>query len=409
MAGVDLQSATLAAGLPQWGGGNVLRLPQRCADFDSQPHPQSVDRLPAVFPLRTAFIGLGLQSCRTVPQNHGRFHLVAILASWSRPPGERELAVGQKPFGIKTGGMGMSTIVGHGAIVAYGNGRQWGPSLPAESRWRFADPVRHNRRCELWKLPSRIFAAEVAPASCVLTEIVADSSTPAVARENSPPQPLWAYVGPFVAYMVLTSIEGKGWLGLPYEAWYSLKVLVVLGLLWQFYREWPRWNTRGVGLGVALGILGVVLWLALDRLQELIPGLSALVTSIMGTREGFDPFSRQGVSLNSIAFLLVRLTGLALVVPIMEEIFWRGFLARFLIDEKFTQVPQGQFTTLSFWIVTAAFVAVHPELLAALAWGALVNWLYHKTGNIWACVAMHAVTNLLLGAWILVTGDWRLW
>ncbi len=258
-------------------------------------------------------------------------------------------------------------------------------------------------------IPNWIFVDRLVSASCVQTEIVADSSPPSIHRENSPPQPLWAYVGPFVAYMLLTSIEGKGWLGLPYEAWYSLKVLVVLGLLWHFYREWPRWNTRGVGLGVALGMLGVVLWLALDRLQGQIPGLSALVASIMGTREGFDPFSRQGMSLNSVAFVLVRLTGLALVVPIMEELFWRGFLARFLIDEKFTQVPQGQFTTQSFSIVTAAFVAVHPELLAALAWGALVNWLYHKTGNIWACVAMHAVTNLLLGAWILATGDWRLW
>ncbi len=93
----------------------------------------------------------------------------------------------------------------------------------------------------------------------------------------------------------------------------------------------------------------------------------------------------------------------------MEEIFWRGFLARYLIKEQFTTVPQGVFTPASFAIVTALFVAVHPELLAATAWGVLINLLYRQTANVWACVVMHGVTNALLGAWILKTGDWRLW
>ena len=235
------------------------------------------------------------------------------------------------------------------------------------------------------------------------------SGTQADATANSTPQPFAAYVAPFVAYMLFTSIEGKGWLGIPYEGWYCLKVLVVLGLLWHFHRQWPRWSSNGLGLGALMGVAGLVLWLALDWLQGVIPGLNAMVASLLGNREGFQPFETHGVTLHSIAFVLVRLTGLALVVPIMEEIFWRGFLARYLIDEKFTQVRQGTFTTQSFWIVTAAFVAVHPELLAALAWGALINWLYKQTGNVWACVVMHAVTNLLLGGWILTTGDWRLW
>ncbi len=236
-----------------------------------------------------------------------------------------------------------------------------------------------------------------------------DSTAGSHSAASSSPQPIAAYVAPFVAFLVLTSIEGKGWLGLPYEAWYCVKALVVLGLLWHFHRAWPRWSTRGLGWGLALGVAGVVLWLALDRLQQAIPGLSGLVESVMGVREGFNPFARNGVDLNAISFVLIRLLGLALVVPLMEEIFWRGFLARFLINDNFTQVPQGQFTPQSFAIVTAAFVAVHPELLAATAWGALVNWLYHKTGNVWACVVMHAVTNLLLGIWILSTGEWRLW
>jgi CAAX prenyl protease-like protein len=267
----------------------------------------------------------------------------------------------------------------------------------------------HNRQLEGGEGPRpSVFTAAVRQ-PCLQAAIVTDSTPATSPTVSSSPQPLWAYVGPFAAYMVLTSIEGKGWLGLPYEAWYCLKVLVVLGLLWYFHRAWPRWSSRGLGWGVALGVLGVVVWLALDRLQQAIPGLSDLVASLLGVREGFNPFARHGVDLHAISFVLIRLLGLALVVPIMEEIFWRGFLARFLINDQFTEVPQGQFTAQSFAIVTAAFVAVHPELLAAAAWGALINWLYYKTQNVWACVVMHAVTNLLLGAWILTTGDWRLW
>ncbi|HTI49696.1 MAG TPA: CPBP family glutamic-type intramembrane protease, partial [Planctomycetaceae bacterium] len=72
-------------------------------------------------------------------------------------------------------------------------------------------------------------------------------------------------------------------------------------------------------------------------------------------------------------------------------------------------VPPGVFTRFSFVVVTLAFASVHPELLAALAWGALVNAVYYKTANLWACVVMHAVTNGLLGAYILATANWQLW
>jgi membrane protease YdiL (CAAX protease family) len=51
----------------------------------------------------------------------------------------------------------------------------------------------------------------------------------------------------------------------------------------------------------------------------------------------------------------------------------------------------------------------HPEKLASLAWFSLVSWLMVRTKNFWDCVAAHAVTNFLLGVWVVTTGDWRLW
>ena len=60
--------------------------------------------------------------------------------------------------------------------------------------------------------------------------------------------------------------------------------------------------------------------------------------------------------------------------------------------------------------ITVAFAAAHPEILAALVWGAAVSALLYRTKNLWACIAAHAVTNALLGLYILVDGAaWRLW
>lgn len=105
----------------------------------------------------------------------------------------------------------------------------------------------------------------------------------------------------------------------------------------------------------------------------------------------------------------MRFFGLALVVPLIEEVFWRGFLLRWLIDEDFEQVPIGAYTFGSFAAVTLLFALVHPEILAAIAWGALANGVLYLTKNLWATIAMHMTTNLLLGLYVLQTREWFLW
>jgi CAAX prenyl protease-like protein len=134
-----------------------------------------------------------------------------------------------------------------------------------------------------------------------------------------------------------------------------------------------------------------------------------LLTALQVSRVGYDPFSSDGSAVARGTFIAVRLTEMVLIVPVMEELFWRGFLARYLIDDDFENVPQGVFTRYSFVLVTLAFASVHPEILAAITWGAMINLLYQRTANLWACVVMHAITNGLLGAYILATGNWHLW
>ena len=49
------------------------------------------------------------------------------------------------------------------------------------------------------------------------------------------------------------------------------------------------------------------------------------------------------------------------------------------------------------------------EPLAAVVWFSMVTWLYVRTKSIWDCVVAHAVTNLLLGIYVIWTGSWYLW
>jgi hypothetical protein len=219
-----------------------------------------------------------------------------------------------------------------------------------------------------------------------------------------------AYIAPFVVFMAFTMVESRGWFGVGYEVVYTTKIAFVAAALWVFGRRYPPFSTAGFSLAAIAGSAGFVIWIAFDWLQRALPGVQPLIESIMpGGRAGYDPFSGDAAAAARVAFVGVRLIGLAVIVPIMEEIFWRGFLARYLIADDFRNVPQGRFTPTSFLIVTVAFASVHPEVLAALAWGAMVNWLYRRTANLWACVVMHAVTNALLGAYILATDNWRLW
>ncbi len=224
------------------------------------------------------------------------------------------------------------------------------------------------------------------------------------------PGPVVAYVAPFVLYVLLTSIESANWSVLSYEFVCTLKGVLAALALWTFRRRYPDFSTGGFRLAMAAGILGCVAWVTLERPQAFFPVIEQLMSFLgSGKRAGFDPFSNGGPSTSQLAFVLVRLSELVIVVPLAEELFWRGFLARYLIADDFEKVPQGTFTHFSFAVVTLAFVAVHPEILAALVWGVSINLLYRRTANLWACIVMHSVTNGLLGAYILATGAWHLW
>jgi CAAX prenyl protease-like protein len=122
----------------------------------------------------------------------------------------------------------------------------------------------------------------------------------------------------------------------------------------------------------------------------------------------FDPTTISPVA-GRWTFIVFRVIGAVLVVPVMEELFWRAFLIRWVEAENFKSVPVGTFGWRSFAITVALFGLEHDQWLAGLICGALYNWLLYRTRSVWACVVAHAVSNAALAAWVLTRGDWKFW
>ena len=236
---------------------------------------------------------------------------------------------------------------------------------------------------------------------------------------------------PILVFMLAGSLEptpdklGGQSIGLaiPYAHYpwvYAAKIALTLAaivLVWPGYRQF---SFRLTPLAIIVGIVGGVLWVGLCLLDwehfYLLPflnrfGLGWLIGA--GTRSAFNPFEQlAGHPVWAWAFLAVRFAGLVAVVPLIEEFFLRGFVMRFVVDREWWDVPFGKVNRLAIVLGTAVPMLMHPgELLAALVWFSLITWLMLRTRNIWDCVAAHAITNLILGIYVVYkdTPDaWRL-
>ncbi len=213
-----------------------------------------------------------------------------------------------------------------------------------------------------------------------------------------------------------------------YTAKIAITLLTML-LVWPGYRTFPL---RVSGLSVVVGVVGVVLWIVLCHLRlepkvigpideflgSFIPGLeegdtpSVGLMSMFGAgeRSSFNPIQEMAdTPVWAYVFLAIRFLGLALVVPVIEEFFLRGFMLRYVVHEKWWQIPFGTVNRTALIAGTAIPMLMHPgELLAAFVWFSMVTWLMVRTKNIWDCVVAHGVTNLLLGIYVVWSGEWQL-
>jgi uncharacterized protein len=113
---------------------------------------------------------------------------------------------------------------------------------------------------------------------------------------------------------------------------------------------------------------------------------------------------------SSIWFLALRTLGSVALVPILEELFWRGWLMRWLINPEFEKVPLGKYAPGAFWIVAILFASEHgPYWEVGLIAGVVYNWWMIRTKSLADCMLAHAVTNGVLAAYVMVGGHWQYW
>lgn len=218
------------------------------------------------------------------------------------------------------------------------------------------------------------------------------------------------WTAPFVLYLLLTkaiSVASETC----YPLLYTVCVLVTGSVtVYLMVTARPvRPHTRIIP-GVMFGLIGIVLWIYLNRLgveQTFYRLLPAWL--LPDARVAFNPFEQIRDPAVRWLFILVRTAGLVLLVPLAEELFWRGWLMRWIISQEWEQVPVGKFTLGSFLGVTLLFTLAHPEWLAAAVWCVLINLLLYWRKDLWNCMVAHAVTNLCLVVYIMVFDVWSLW
>jgi len=212
-------------------------------------------------------------------------------------------------------------------------------------------------------------------------------------------------VVPFAAFLLLLWLRGAAAGNGHFDPrWiYGVSVLVVGGLLALWWREYgelarPTLPTAGeTALAMAVGLLVFALWIHLD----------AAWMTIGEPNAAFVPIDRQGRMDTSL--VLVRWVGATLLVPLMEELFWRSFLMRWIQDPVFESVLPHQVGLKAVALSTFFFMLVHTLWLAAIVAGLAYAWLYIRTGKLWVPVIAHAVTNGALGLWVIRTGNWQFW
>ena len=234
--------------------------------------------------------------------------------------------------------------------------------------------------------------------------------------------------GVFMVFLILLQLADSlfGW-DHPAAPWwkqdvaqwiYPLQTLATLGLLAYYWKYFTfNWSLKWSAVGVVFGAVGIGFWLLPTTLYDAW-GLTGETEGwmkwlgIAERKDGFDP----GMFEDPAAYwfsLSMRFVRAAIVVALVEEIFWRGFVMRFCMDWEgdYWKQPFGRAHWKSFLIVTGLFMFAHAPIdwAGALVYGSLTYLLCVWSKNLGACVVMHLVANFLMGLYAMAYGKYGLW
>lgn len=222
-------------------------------------------------------------------------------------------------------------------------------------------------------------------------------------RDKFQASPIAARFLPFAIFVALTALQGH--FGKDSMYWmYALKTAVGAWVIWEMRPFVPemRW---AISLEACLvGIAVFVIWVGLD---PFIPKNHLFFKPTAS--DTWNPFAQYGAG-SALAWLYVtvRTLGSALIVPPIEEVFYRSFLYRYFVRTDLS-IPLKTLHPTSFIVTALIFGLMHYEWLAGVLCGMAYQWLVVRKGRLGDAMAAHAITNFLLGVWVVWRGAWQFW
>jgi CAAX prenyl protease-like protein len=212
------------------------------------------------------------------------------------------------------------------------------------------------------------------------------------------------YVLPFASFMAFLAIQNYA--ALPPSIDYPVRVIALSAILWVFSRHVIDLHCTHALQSVVLGAAVFVIWIGPD---VLIPGYRQhwlFQNAILG-RIG-APVSEHIILAPVV--LWTRILRAVVLVPIIEELFWRAWLMRWLISPRFEQIKLGAYAPMAFWVTAILFASEHgPYWDVGLITGVIYNWWMVRTRSLGDCILVHAVTNACLCGYVVATKHWEYW
>ena len=199
----------------------------------------------------------------------------------------------------------------------------------------------------------------------------------------------------------------QNYAALPPAIDYPLRIVVLSVILFVFSRQVIDLRSPHALQSVVLGAAVFVIWVGPDLL---FPGYRQhwlFQNSVLGkVSSGQVPPEL----LSSPLVLWSRIIRAVVIVPIVEELFWRAWMMRWLISPRFEQIKLGAYAPMAFWVTALLFASEHgPYWDVGLITGVIYNWWMIRTRSLGDCILVHAVTNGCLCWYVVATKHWEYW
>lgn len=256
-----------------------------------------------------------------------------------------------------------------------------------------------------------------------MTQATTETESQLAANSSEPSWVRWAvFVGPLAVFMLVGSLLPSGLetlAGIAPDSPTSVLTVTIVRLVamlavigWALPRVRRSFALSIHPLAIVVGLMGGVMWIVLCGMQLEASILAALGWSAdaLGQRDAVNPWQLFSDPIQRNVFLTARFALLIVAVPVAEEWMLRGCLMRAVESDDWDTLPLSRIG-MTGWIAATVYAMVsHPsEWIAAAVWFSLITWWMVRTHKLWDCVVAHAVTNAMLGVYIVVCSDWRLW